>query len=135
MISIDKNPSALQLKVFSVAWLVFCAAVGLWLRRYHVAMPCVFVLWGVGGAGAALGLVLPRSMRSVYLALASAAHPFGAIASVVLLGLIFFAVLTPIALWLRIRGKDPLEKSIDRAKKSYWRVRSPSNLGRYFKLY
>jgi len=75
------------------------------------------------------------SIGSVYLALAYAAYPFGAIASVVLLGLIFFAVLTPIALWLRIRGKDPLEKSIDRAKKSYWRVRSPSNLGRYFKLY
>lgn len=47
------------------------------------------------------------------------------IVSPVALGILFFIVVTPIALLMRILGKDPLRMRLDPNAKSYWIVREP----------
>ena len=44
----------------------------------------------------------------------------GAIISPIIMGIIFFLVVTPTGLILRIMGKDLLNKKYDKKKKSYW---------------
>ena len=44
----------------------------------------------------------------------------GAIISPVVMGIVFFLVVTPIGVILRIMGKDLLKKSYDKKKKTYW---------------
>lgn len=42
-----------------------------------------------------------------------------------IMGLLFFLVVTPIGLLLRIAGKDPLHRKADPAASSYWIPREP----------
>tara|TARA_B100001250_G_C19493474_1_gene654142 strand:+ start:150 stop:584 length:435 start_codon:yes stop_codon:yes gene_type:complete len=46
----------------------------------------------------------------------------------IVLGILFFFIVLPIALVLRILGKDPLNRRFDSAAKSYWIERDPSDL-------
>ncbi len=44
----------------------------------------------------------------------------GAIVSSVVFGIVFFLVITPIGLVLKIKDKDLLNKKYDKKKKNYW---------------
>ena len=44
----------------------------------------------------------------------------GAIVSPVVMGVVFFLVVTPIGLIMKIMGKDLLNKKYDKKKKTYW---------------
>jgi hypothetical protein len=52
-------------------------------------------------------------------------YPLGWTFSHLLLGLIYFGVMTPIGLCLRAVGRNPLHLDIDRAASSYWIERPP----------
>lgn len=47
------------------------------------------------------------------------------IVSPVVLGIMFFGVITPIGLVMRLFGKDPLRLQLDKAAASYWIERTP----------
>ena len=44
----------------------------------------------------------------------------GAIISPIVMGIVFFLVVTPTGLILRIMGKDLLNKKYDKKKRTYW---------------
>jgi len=48
----------------------------------------------------------------------------GAIVAPVVMALVFLFAFVPMGLFARLRGKDLLEKKIDKAAPSYWRVRT-----------
>ena len=50
----------------------------------------------------------------------------GAIVAPVVMGIVFFLVVTPIGLTLRIMGKDLLNKKYDKKKETYWIKRDTS---------
>lgn len=43
----------------------------------------------------------------------------------IIMGLVFFVTVTPTALIMKMMGKDPLNRKIDRNAKSYWIERQP----------
>jgi hypothetical protein len=47
------------------------------------------------------------------------------IVSPLILGVMFFAVFTPIGLWMRLIGKRPLDLACDDKADSYWIERRP----------
>ncbi|MBL8703113.1 MAG: hypothetical protein JNK67_32310 [Alphaproteobacteria bacterium] len=47
------------------------------------------------------------------------------VVSPVMLGVIYFIVLTPFALVMRVRGRDPLSRRFEPGMKSYWVARDP----------
>jgi Saxitoxin biosynthesis operon protein SxtJ len=47
------------------------------------------------------------------------------IVSPVVLGIMFFGVITPIGLVMRLLGKDPMRVQLDKAAGSYWIERTP----------
>jgi large-conductance mechanosensitive channel len=47
------------------------------------------------------------------------------IVSPLVMALLFFVTVTPIAILMRLAGKDPLRLKFDRAAKSYWIERTP----------
>ena len=47
------------------------------------------------------------------------------IVSPVILGILFFAVFTPMAWMFRILGKDPMRRALDNNAASYWIIRDP----------
>ncbi|HUP42184.1 MAG TPA: SxtJ family membrane protein [Thermoanaerobaculia bacterium] len=54
--------------------------------------------------------------------------------SYLVLGIVYYLVLTPVGLLLRLAGHDPLERAREEGRPSYWVERQPAReLGRYFR--
>ncbi len=49
----------------------------------------------------------------------------GKVVSPIALGILFYGVLTPLAVVIRLTGKDPLRLKLDPAAESYWILRKP----------
>lgn len=78
----------------------------------------------------ALRLTMPMALRPLYVAWMIFGSALGWINTRVLLGVIFYVVLTPTGLVLRLFGKDHLGVKLDRTAATYWIARPPSDRGR-----
>ena len=82
-----------------------------------------FFLW-LGCGGFAAGLLfwlLPAVSLPFYVVWYAIACAMGLIVGNVLLSLVYYLVLTPIGLVLRMVGRTPLSKGFDRTCSSYWK--------------
>lgn len=110
MISIQWNPQAKQLRQFAGIWFpAFCALVGWSIARKTGHWHEVEVVWIVAGVISIAGLVFPPIIRPVFVGLILLTYPIGWVVSHVLLGLIFYGIVTPIGIILRLTGHDPLQ--------------------------
>lgn len=105
--------------VFAAVFLV----VGLW----PLAAGAGVRPWAVGIAGAFLALALGRPsllapLNRVWTRLGLA---LGRITSPLATGLLFYLVVTPLGIALRVLGKDPLRLRLEPGAKSYWIERRP----------
>lgn len=130
---IDRNPSGRQLAVFAAAWLVFIGAAGLAARsrgnpRMALALGAAAVALPLAGAASR------GAIRAAYVALSYATYPVGLALSYVALAAVYFLVVAPIGLAMRIMGRDPLSRKFDRSARTYWLPRGPRpTSGSYFK--
>lgn len=74
------------------------------------------------------GVVSPRSLKWPYVVWMTVGLALGAIISTVLLLILFYAVVTPIAAVARLMGKDFLGRKLDSTVESYWIPRDQSKL-------
>ena len=79
-----------------------------------------WVLAGLGAALAVLGLVAPRTLKSLYVPWMGLALVLGVLMTYILLTLVFFLVITPIGLLMRLFGRDPMRRTLARKAESYW---------------
>ena len=123
MLPINWNPSARELRWFAGLLIPFFGFIaGLWwLRTGQTTGPIAMA--SVASVIGLVGLVAPSAIRRVYVAWMIAVWPIGWVVSHVLLAVIFFAVITPIGLFLRAIGRDPMRKTFDRFAKTYWITR------------
>jgi hypothetical protein len=72
-------------------------------------------------AGAMLGIALlaPRLLKWPNRGWMALGHFLGLINSKIIMGLIFFVVVTPIALLMKLFGKDPMHRRLDPSQ-DYW---------------
>ena len=77
-------------------------------------------LWGIGLLFLILGFILPSVLRQVYRILMLLAYFIGVIVSRVILTVLFYVVLTPTGLVLRLFGKDVLDQKFEKDRESYW---------------
>src|SRR4051794_36680852 len=101
---IDIQPPDRTVRQFAGLWLLFCA--GVTLRQALGGRPVALVL-AAGGLGL-LGLSRPAWLRPVYVVLTVVTFPVGWLVSHALLALLFFGIITPLALVFRLLGRDPL---------------------------
>ena len=110
MIAIQWNPSTKQLRQFAGIWFpAFCALVGWSIGHKTGHWSEVEIGWVLAGLLSVGGLVLPALIRPIFVGLILLTFPIGWVVSHLLLGLIFYGVVTPMGLILRIRGHDPLQ--------------------------
>ncbi|MCE5326157.1 MAG: hypothetical protein LLG01_07045 [Planctomycetaceae bacterium] len=136
LIRLNLRPTRRQLNQFGLAWLAFVsiwAALAMW--RWHSP--------AAAGALAAAAVIVPAAgwlyapiMRAAYLALTLAAYPIGAVVSTVVLAAVYFLVLTPVGLLMRLLRRDPMQRRFDRQATTYWRARPPApDSARYFRQF
>jgi hypothetical protein len=137
MIKVDWNPAAKQLRVFAIACAVFGGLLGAWLLwRHGASLATAGIAWGIGGAAGLLGLSCPPAIRPLYVVLSAITLPIGFALSTVILFVLYFFLLTPIGLVMRLVGHDPMKREFDPAAKSYWTPREPAkDVKGYFRQY
>jgi hypothetical protein len=125
LLRLNTTPTPRDLRLFSALWLLFLAGLGALAWRGDLPGLAV-TLWCAGAVGGAAGLLFPPAMRLVYLGSVYAAFPIGFVVSHLALGAVYYLVLTPTGLIMRLLRHDPLERRFEARKKSYWKKRSPS---------
>jgi saxitoxin biosynthesis operon SxtJ-like protein len=110
-------------------------AIGLLLLLRHKPSYPFFLCPGV--ALVVFGAVAPRVLKYLYIAWMSVALTLGFILSYVILTLLFFVLVTPIALLARLLGKDFLARKLDKQATTYWircetEAKAPANYERQF---
>jgi len=75
--------------------------------------------WVVGGVFLVWSLLAPTSMRPVYVGWMRVALLIGGVINRILLGTVFYLVIFPMGIIMRMMGKDPMRRKLDESKKSY----------------
>jgi hypothetical protein len=110
MIASQWYPDRKQLRQFAGIWFpAFCALVGWSIARKTGYWNEVEIGWAIAGIISIAGLVFPPLIRPIFVGLILLTYPIGWVVSHVLLGLIFYGVVTPIGLLLRATGHDSLD--------------------------
>ena len=129
MIEIDWHPDDRVLRQFGIIALFgfsFLAAIAWWELLIFSgglgeARPIVTgVFGGLAGLSAFFSLVAPRANLPIYLGLTILSYPIGFVLSYVIMGFLFFVMLTPVGLFFRLTGYDPLHRKFDRDATTYW---------------
>jgi len=109
---------------FGLLFFVVFLIVSLWplthegsIRIWSVIVSAVFLI---------LGLINSRLLTPLNVLWFKLGMILGAIISPIVMGIVFFLVVTPTGLILRIMGTDLLNKKYDKEKETYWIKRNAS---------
>jgi len=110
-------------RVFGLVVAGVCLLVALGpLRQGHAPRWWAF---GVASLFALVALLKPALLATLNRLWTRLGVLLGKIVSPISLGILFYVVLTPMAIMIRLSGKDPLRLKLDRAGESYWIPRTP----------
>jgi len=124
MIEIDRNPTVRTLRQFAAAGAGVCALAG-WAvlsRRgsFAAAVPMCIGMWAAGAALAVAGLLRPAAARGAYLAANYATWPLRWAVSYAATAIVYYGVVVPTGLLLRLAGRDPLDRRGRKRRETYW---------------
>lgn len=135
MIEINWNPDARTLRWFAGLQIAFFAVLG-FLWRESLGTSGAVLLMALSLGLGAIGLVRPAWIRWVYVVWMVLVFPIGWVMSHLVLAVVYYAVLTPIALLVRWRSGDPLHREIDPSATTYWTERRrAADVSDYFRQY
>jgi len=78
-----------------------------------------FVWIGIGAAITLWALTSPDSMRGLYYGWMRVAMAIGNVVNAIILGFVFFIVITTMGIVMRMMGKDPMRRTLDATVASY----------------
>ena len=112
LFQLKTDPTTRELRQFAGLWLPAIGLIAAWLLWRATgntllagAIAAALITLGV------VGLARPAIMRPLFVGWMAAAYPIGWVVGHVLLAILYFAVLTPIGLALRLAGRDPRPRS------------------------
>jgi hypothetical protein len=134
MIEINKNPSPKELRTFGLLFVAFAALLGLSIAWRH-SLRAAEIVWLVGAIIGAVYFAIAAIRKPAYLGWCYATYPIGWTVSHVVMLATFYLAVTPVALVLRLMGRDLLNQRIDRSAATYWVPHAPSDVKRYFRQF
>ena len=139
MIHEEFHPSSVSgrnLRQFAAAWLIFLLAFGAhqWLARGHQKTGLILAVLAL--AVGVPGLIRPNAIRWIYVAAMMVSFPIGWVISRLMVLLMFYGVITPVALFFKLRGRDLLCRKPTPGRASFWIAKStPQDVRSYFRQY
>ena len=120
----DWNPSERTLRQFSAAAFLFLQ-IAIFIASWRGShSPARWVMLALALAIGFTGLLRPRTLRLPYLLLSMATYPIGLVVSHLMLGILFYGVITPLGALARLAHPDPLETRLDDRGGSHWKERT-----------
>ena len=144
LISLNLSPSPRQLRQFGAIGVFAFGLIGAAVYVRHVffgvhvspqtAHVLGIVMWTLALACGAAAAVAPALLRPLYIGLSAIGYPIGLVVSHVVLAILFYGVITPVGLIMRLAGRDPMQRAFRPDLNSYWQERPPAtDARRYFR--
>lgn len=145
LVRVDWRPTPRKLRQFGLAALVIFGGLAVAaLVRHHLlfwslapatARTAAWALGGLAGAAGLAAVVAPRVLLPLYLGMTVVGIPIGYVVSHVVLAIVYFGVVTPTGLLVRLFRGDPMSRRWERERASYLTPRVPSPPRRYFRSF
>jgi TRAP-type C4-dicarboxylate transport system permease small subunit len=129
-----KPPPQKMLRQFAGLFLVFFLGLAGWRAWRGQPDQWAAVLAAVAVVVGVVGLVRPSAVRYIYTGWMIVAFPIGWTISRVALAIVFYGVITPVALFFKLTGRDELRLHRDETRASYWKPKpGPEDVREYFR--
>jgi hypothetical protein len=137
LVDINWHPTEKELKQFARIWFpFFYVVVGALAWGKYGSPRIAWCVWGTGVTLSLASLAFPEILRWIFVGMSVVTWPIGWVVSHLLLGVIFYGIVTPIGFLLRLCGRDPLQRKFDSQAKTYWVPHEPTtDTRRYFRQY
>lgn len=112
------RPSDKQLRSFAIVMAVAFGAAGLLI--FFRGKPEFMLAWTAALLFIAAGMIRPQWLAWPYVIWMKIASVLAWINTRILLCVIFYAIMAPVGLAMRLFGFDPLERRYDKRAKTYW---------------
>lgn len=121
-----------KIRDFAFIWAGIFAVIGVYplfkssdIRLWSIVIAFLFLI---------VGLSKPVLLNNFYKIWTKFGEFMGGIISKIILFILYFGLFTPISLFLKLLGKDLLDKKIDKSKHSYWtnRETQPESMKKQF---
>ena len=131
LIEINWNPHRRELRMFAIALACLCALGGAFSLQRGVSELLLSTLFGVALVVLCVAWLAPHSMRPVYLLWVLLFYPLRWLVSCLLIAVVYYLVITPVGLIIRLSGRKLIEKRFDSETSTYWKpkteTRSPKD--------
>ena len=135
LLEINRNPSRRELLWFGALTALFFGFVGVLICFKGDAPVAASVVWAVASVATIAFYALPPLRRPMYLGWMRAVFPIGWTVSHLVLIVVYYLLVTPIGLVMRLVGRDPMQRRFDRQAATYWVERSAADSSRYFRQF
>lgn len=136
VVEVNWDLSPKQLRIFSVLQIVFFGIIAAWLHygtSYGQIGRIVLVVSAIVGI---VGFAWPPLMRVVYVVWMALVFPIGWTVSHLVFAVLFYLVITPVAIIMKLCGYDSMRRKFDSKASTYWiRRESREDTSRYFKQF
>lgn len=136
LIEINWNPHRRELRMFAIALTCLCVLVGVFSMQRGASGLLLSSLFGVALVVLCVAWLAPHSMRPVYLLWMLLFYPLRWLVSCLLIAVVYYLVITPVGLIIRLSGRKLIEKRFDSETSTYWKskteTRSPQDYFRQF---
>ena len=136
MLEVKTEFTKRELLLFGPLFSLFVALIGLLLIRRFELQYLTYGIWAFSAILIVIYYLRPSLRVSIYRGWIFAVMPIGWVISHVLLALIYYLLLTPVGLAMRMLGYDPMHRQFDTDAMTYWKERdAKSDPQSYFRQF
>ena len=117
--TVNTQPDKQELRKFGLIFAGMFILIFALLLPWIWDKPAPMWAWIVAAVFAASGLLVPMALGPVYRLWMKIGHVLGWVNTRIILGLVFFLIFAPVALFFRLLGKDTLKQRLDASASSY----------------
>lgn len=119
-----KEPSGRDLNILALLFLVIPCLIGSYTAFWKGSANGY--IWIAAGVVLAVCRLIPPVFRAIYAFWFGFSIVLGYFVSRIILTVVFWLVMTPTGLIMRVTGKDPMDRKLDPGAPSYWKPREPA---------
>jgi hypothetical protein len=112
-----------RIRKFAITMAIAFSLFGALLFFYFEKTTAGHVLWGLAGSMLVLGIPYPPLLWPFERAWFYFAFALGWINMRILLSAVFYTMFVPVGLFMKLIGRDALERKLDRSAETYWKER------------
>ncbi len=120
LVNINWKPSDKELKSFGRSLVIGFGLIGLVIFFFFGHVNTSVALWTIGVLAVFFSYFLPKLAMVIYYPWMGVAMIMGTLISTLIVGFIYYGLLTPVGLFFKLTGRDPLSRKFDKEASTYW---------------